>query len=220
MGDSDLNINDVSRFTKRSNLILEEFSHCEVPAGCGGVVMRWRNAELIPLRIHVHATGELETFLDGERPTSSRPLLKPGRHVLAFILREPKSSGFIAFAGLSIPDADPNVRLSDSRTQPIRVISADDGTWRHSTTEPLDESWKRAGFNDAEWTALVKQAIPPPEPTDIGSYQLKKLKELGATSLGVQGSTGGILQLLLRRKAGNVSLPSIVWIRKEFDISP
>ncbi len=33
----DLNLNSLSRFSKKSStMILEVYSHCEVPAGCGG----------------------------------------------------------------------------------------------------------------------------------------------------------------------------------------
>ena len=36
-------LNSVDRFRKKSErLVLEEHGHCEVPAGCGGVVLRWR----------------------------------------------------------------------------------------------------------------------------------------------------------------------------------
>jgi hypothetical protein len=34
----ELKLNDLDRYHKRSaSLILQEYSHCEVPAGCGGV---------------------------------------------------------------------------------------------------------------------------------------------------------------------------------------
>ena len=38
----DLRLNELERFRKTSSrLALEAHSHCEVPAGCGGVVLRW-----------------------------------------------------------------------------------------------------------------------------------------------------------------------------------
>jgi hypothetical protein len=41
MAGKDLRLNSLSRYTKRSpEYVLEEHSHCEVPAGCGGVVLR------------------------------------------------------------------------------------------------------------------------------------------------------------------------------------
>lgn len=37
-----LKLNTLDRFTKQPGLLaLQESSHCEVPAGCGGVVLRW-----------------------------------------------------------------------------------------------------------------------------------------------------------------------------------
>ncbi len=45
MAESDeLKLNTIGRFVKRSPcLALEQHNHCEVPAGCGGVVLRWFN---------------------------------------------------------------------------------------------------------------------------------------------------------------------------------
>ena len=44
MPDRQLRINTLSRYRGRPpRLVLEEHNHCEVPAGCGGVVLRWRN---------------------------------------------------------------------------------------------------------------------------------------------------------------------------------
>lgn len=46
MPDRELKLNSISRFSKQSpRLVLEEHGHCEVPAGCGGVVLRWRGAD-------------------------------------------------------------------------------------------------------------------------------------------------------------------------------
>jgi hypothetical protein len=44
-------LNSLDRFRKHpGQLVLEEHGHCEVPAGCGGVVLRWRNPNPSPPR--------------------------------------------------------------------------------------------------------------------------------------------------------------------------
>ena len=67
----DLDINTVDRFRKRSTkLILEHHSHCEVPAGCGGVVMRWRDPrDGVPLIVEWFSVSAhtLEGHVDGEQ---------------------------------------------------------------------------------------------------------------------------------------------------------
>ena len=46
MTDEGPKLNGPDRYRKRSpRLVLEEHSHCEVPAGCGGVVLRWINTD-------------------------------------------------------------------------------------------------------------------------------------------------------------------------------
>src|SRR5687768_6072864 len=54
VSDHDLKLNGLSRYAKESpRLVLEEYGHCEVPAGCGGVVLRWRNPDQpIPMVVH------------------------------------------------------------------------------------------------------------------------------------------------------------------------
>ena len=53
MPDRELKLNSISRSSKQSpRLVLEEHGHCEVPAGCGGVVLRWRgHDDPIPVKL-------------------------------------------------------------------------------------------------------------------------------------------------------------------------
>lgn len=83
--DDDLRINTLHRFAKHSpRLTLQEYSHCEVPAGCGGVVLRWVDPSLGPcVRVRVVGIGTVETWMDGRRLIGDRVPLGPGRHVLA-----------------------------------------------------------------------------------------------------------------------------------------
>ena len=90
MTDEGPKLNGPDRYRKRSpRLVLEEHSHCEVPAGCGGVVLRWINADReITVQIRLYATVEGATLtIDGAAPPSSRALLARGDHVLAIHAR-------------------------------------------------------------------------------------------------------------------------------------
>ena len=86
MSDDDLRINTLHRFAKHSpRLTLQEYSHCEVPAGCGGVVFRWIDPQAGPVAsIRGLSLGTADTWLDGVALTSDRAPIGPGRHVLAF----------------------------------------------------------------------------------------------------------------------------------------
>src|SRR5512135_2178963 len=82
----DLRLNSIERFTKQSpRLVLEQHSHCEVPAGCGGVVLRWRDpAAGVPLIMRLYAAGESTSLLDGRPPPSARSIVPFGPHVFGF----------------------------------------------------------------------------------------------------------------------------------------
>ena len=80
MADRDLKLNSLARYAKRSpDLILEELSQCEIPAGCGGVVLRWWNPKQgVPVTIWVHSQGGREMGLDGRPVSSGVPLVTFG----------------------------------------------------------------------------------------------------------------------------------------------
>src|SRR5262245_44341484 len=99
-GDDDVRLNSLDRFTKRSpRLLLEEHAHCEIPAGCGGVVLRWVNpAAALPILIDFYHPGPARLAIDGVTVTTSHLLLAPGPHVLALEFPEPPTDGNILFA--------------------------------------------------------------------------------------------------------------------------
>ena len=51
--EDDLTLNALSRYEKRSaDLALLQYDHCEVPAGCGGAILRWiEQAKKLPMKI-------------------------------------------------------------------------------------------------------------------------------------------------------------------------
>jgi hypothetical protein len=84
----ELRLNSLARYPKSSPLfVLEEHGHCEVPAGCGGVVLRWRNPRAgVPVHMWLYHEGDGALFLDGASLPSARPVVSFGEHVLAFEL--------------------------------------------------------------------------------------------------------------------------------------
>lgn len=92
MSDDDeaLRLNTLHRFRKFSpRLLLEEYSHCEVPAGCGGVVLRWIDpSAATPAVIRVFADAQLSSWLNGVAIESGRVDLRPGMNVLALALEQ------------------------------------------------------------------------------------------------------------------------------------
>ena len=73
-------LNSIDRFRKRpERIVLEEHGHCEIPAGCGGVVLRWRNPQTaVPVTIHLYTPAKIACFIDGAPLQTGRIDLAPG----------------------------------------------------------------------------------------------------------------------------------------------
>jgi hypothetical protein len=143
-GDDDLRINTLHRFAKHSpRLVLHEYSHCEVPAGCGGVVLRWIDpvkGEPVMVRLMV-SDAEASCWLDGEPVPSQIALLPAGRRVLAVHLRREKPGAQPFTVGI--------FRDDDFDTDLIRLGGP---RWRCATAPPgVDDGWTAPGFDDAAW---------------------------------------------------------------------
>src|SRR5690348_5265123 len=94
-------LNSIDRFRKQSDrLVLEAHGHCEVPAGCGGVILRWRNPNALQSAVlSFYAPVRADLFLDGQPPGRGRVDLTVGRHVLAVALENVNlSAGLLLFA--------------------------------------------------------------------------------------------------------------------------
>ncbi|MDX3226298.1 hypothetical protein [Streptomyces sp. ME19-01-6] len=209
MDERELKLNSLSRYAKTSPLfILEEHGHCEVPAGCGGVVLRWRNPRAgVPFTMWLETDGPSEMYLDGTAPSSSRPLVPFGTHVLALEIAAYDSAyTTLMFAGIYKPDEDIHVQTTAPHgVAETSVLSAADGTWKYSLDEPEDDAWARPGFDDDGWQPMVErpERRPAEDPErNAEPYRVRKLKGFGAVGLGVPGQGGGR-----------------VWVRKVFTIS-
>lgn len=147
--DEALRLNKLHRFAKYSpKLVLHEYSHCEVPAGCGGVVLRWLDPSTgRPCIVELGVAGlRGSVWLQGEPVPSAICNVKDGACVLAVELtrgetREPAELG----------------------AQPFTVHVRPDGQWRVEligadarfalTYDAPPDGWQAPGFDDLAWPA-------------------------------------------------------------------
>lgn len=204
MARRDLNLNSLGRYAKDSDhLILEEHSHCEVPAGCGGVVLRWRNPSAgLPLLCRLFAQGECKLFIDGTAPSSSRPLISFGSHVVSLIFSKVDPiEAAIAFSAVH-DDSQPGFpRVSRPSGQRINILSAGDGSWKYSATEPVSDAWMSPAFDDSQWPAMAACDPPTLDKKDMQHFRLHAVLRVGANCLRIDAPT------------------SRLWIRRAFTIS-
>ncbi len=199
-------LNSVDRFRKQpGRLVLEEHGHCEVPAGCGGVVLRWRNPHAaVPLTLHLYSPGKAATYIDGQPLVVGRPDLVPGRHVLAFRIEEvDRAAGLLLFAASNEPNRYRRTSPSEVVEQPAKFISAGDGTWKCTLDAPAEE-WTSAGFDDSGWQTLVAVPAPQPGNRERGFWQWRECVNAGAVCLGLRPAVAG---------------KGTVWVRKVFDLA-
>jgi hypothetical protein len=149
--EDDLKINTLHRFTKHSpNLILQEYSHCEVPAGCGGVILRWSDRAqgvTAQLRVSIQGGGG-KTWLDGAEAATSIIQLAPGRHAIA-----------VQVSAVSAMRTMPVRRLVAITAQHREREGVDllaGAAWTMATAEPA-AAWTAIDF-DAGWDAVPRAA--------------------------------------------------------------
>jgi hypothetical protein len=158
--DDDLRINTLHRFAKHSpRLVLHEYSHCEVPAGCGGVVLRWIDpAQGVPSTLRVSAPAvEATCWLDGALLASNLLLLPEGYRVLAVHLRRiaPRAQPFT----IAIHH--------DADGDEADLIAPGAPEWRCTAAQPRPElPWAAPDFDAAAWG-------PPPlaSPAQIAAQE-------------------------------------------------
>src|SRR5438132_10346894 len=133
MAERDLKLNSLGRYGKGSSrVVLEEHGHCEVPAGCGGAVLRWRdpNAGLLFL-VQLFAAGPSKMFIDGKEPASGWPLIPFGDHVVSIAVEGLiPGAAAMAFAGIHDESQSRFPRVSEPSGRKVNILSAPDGSWR------------------------------------------------------------------------------------------
>jgi hypothetical protein len=201
-------INSLARFRKHpGRLVLEEYTHCEVPAGCGGVVLRWRNPlAAVPLTVTLYAPVRAACFLDGRPVVNGRLDLAPGRHALAVVLENAdRAAGLLAFAALYQPGEHQRIPREAAEAG-VQILSAGDGTWKYSLDAPASEAWKLTGFDDAGWQPLTAVPTPVLVNSAPGAWHLGRCAEAGAACLAT-----GLAAGLTAERYGTV------YVRKTFE---
>lgn len=221
MADEDLKLNDIPRFSKSSrNLVLREYNNCEVPAGCGGVVFRWKKPDkIVAFQMDSFILGEFKLLIDGTPPQSACTLLERGKHILSLVISDIQSSnGLLLFVGKSGESGKGayHERFHEGDRKE-RVLSLPDSSWNYSLSPPMDESWTNLKFDDSTWKSMISKGFPPIynwesqqyknkvlsewDEQDFRKYKIKELSEQGARSLGIEEDA-----------------QKSIWIRKTFSL--
>lgn len=171
--DDDLRINTLHALSKYSpGLVLEEHGHCEVPAGCGGVVLRWRDpAAGTPAVLSVACQGRIRAWLDDVEVHTGYLTLRPGRHVLVLELHE-----------LDTVPSPVAVVLRERDDEPALYVSSPDLLFEGELawqTRPLD----------APDAPFVPMRSADDLPTDEEDWRFRDLGELGARPLRVEAES-------------------------------
>jgi hypothetical protein len=185
MADRDLKLNSLARYAKSSpDLVLEEWSHCEIPAGCGGAVLRWWNPKRdVPIAIWVSSTGRLDSWLDGRLLVYPVPLVPFGTHVLSFSITQVASRQILLAAAVSARSGTNPGPTSLSSEQRTVAASAPDGSWKFTRVAPVGEDWTGAGFDDSGWQAM--EAARDQTAAALSSTGIDRLARFGAQTLAV-----------------------------------
>jgi hypothetical protein len=220
-------LNSLDRFRKQpGRLVLEEHSHCEVPAGCGGVVLRWRNPlAALHVTVRLYAPVQAVCFLDGQELQTGRIDLVPGPHVVAVVLEHVERDligGLLMFAATYDPKEYQRHLPAEVEEAPLTVLSESDGTWKF-TLDPPPDDWTALAFDDRDWPALIRTSTPRHKSGDFGAGQLYYCEKAGATCLKLPEPEVGQIpwwRKLLGARPGKRMPPGPgnLWIRKTFEI--
>jgi hypothetical protein len=205
VADRELELNSISRYSKQAqHLVLEEHSACEVPAGCRGVILRWRAPhDPVPVLFTIVARGEYTALLDGKPLTTARPLVSPGQHALTFRLaRFPSGELVLMLTGAAGRRAFANQWRPGPQPTPF-LRSLPDGTWRYVTQEPPDDAWMQPGYDDTSWSPMVPRPPPVADGKTLFPYWIEGLQKDGAQAVGATEEGVGT-----------------IWVRKEFSLAP
>lgn len=219
MPDRDLKLNSLSRFSKKSpRLVLEEYSHCEVPAGCGGVVLRWRKPEApIPMKIHVGAFNGFSRnrTLDGKEDLGNPKIpVSYGKHVLAIEINNFKPDHAIEFMYSELNEDYVRILKPEGETT---ILSLPDDTWRFTLDTP-DIKWQDPDYDDSHWSPLVQMTThADPRFGDMSNWT-KRIADKGAIPLGLDMDNTTIREKV-ERLLTTENVVEKVFIRKTFTIT-
>ena len=207
MSEDEFKLNSLSRFSKKSlRLILEQYGHCEIPAGCGGFVMRWRKpGEPLMIFLNVSSCAKKQALtLDGEDASWYRQKVNWGTHVFTIIFQNVDlTQGFLLFTA-QIEDQYRHLLEPEGETD---IFSKPDGKWKYTLSAPSSSDWRTADFDDSAWLTMVAKPMPNKywHGLDASEYYQKD-REKGAEDLGVDTKDEAVAEY--------------VWVRRVFTIQP
>ncbi len=178
----DLELNTFDRYVKQSDrLVLEAYSSCEVPLGCGGAILRWIDPrQSIPLVIY-RDFGDRggKVFIDGALHERPRLDLAPGSHVIALVFDSLDIA--LTFRLLLEYDKSHAVPSSRAKLPNARLATADDSRWYGTSSAPSGE-WLTDTRDVEGWVSL--RAMPPPTRSKDrwADHRLEKIPSIGMTS--------------------------------------
>lgn len=180
-------LNSLSRFRKKSSqFVLEQYSHCEVPAGCGGAVIRWRNPLANRSVILTMYWDEAFTVqIDGHEIVKSLFDLSPGRHALTLSKDGSKIGAPKVMCVLKAHNEETRTTMYTTVSEPtFHIMSIEPQRWRFTTVPPTDHNWLLPNYDDSSWANLIKLDQTPPPDTEDRWYEFRHCQEAGAFLLG------------------------------------
>lgn len=181
--------NDLARFEKQSEtLSLEQYSACEISAGCIGVVFRWSDlASAISVNATVLGTGKsLAVYFDGVAFERRFPKVEVGAHVLA--LQVVAGEGLTA-AVVTMHERPGTQRGPDARRWRFQTDTA---SWRMWLGPAAPQGWAEPGFDDRRW------ATPLAHPSTRSDWDFRFAEREGAVLIGAPLTTAPGTVMLLR----------------------
>lgn len=211
----ELKLNNLSRYSKQSpRLVLEEYSHCEIPAGCGGVVLRWRKPDqefAILFRSGASNGRTPYVGLDGQDTDhASKHMLKPGAHLLAIQKTNVDPSKPVLLFSAQVEAQYQRILELQGDTS---VLSVGDGSWKYSLAPQADEAWQALDFDDSAWPSL--QAQPKKRVAKKDNFWDEEILELGAHYLWLDRKAKELQAALAASEDGKTVT---IFIRKVFTI--
>lgn len=178
----DLELNTIDRYQKRSDrLVLESYSSCDVPLGCGGSLLRWVDPEqALPLVLRTDFGDRKATvFLDGEEINRPRVMVTPSKHVLS-----------IEFASLGAPLSfrlslgyDRELVQTQTRFKlPTHAVSTEIAERWFATTSAPRGAWKTDAEEFPGFVSLRAMPAPSRSKNNWLDPRIAKLPSIGLSS--------------------------------------
>ncbi|HMY21616.1 MAG TPA: hypothetical protein PKA58_35080 [Polyangium sp.] len=189
-----IKVNAWDRYTKSSErLVLEEYSSCEVPAGCGGAIMRWIHpGDALPLHFWFYSSGKSEgVFLDGTALASPCTDVRKGRHILAGSFTPNDNAQPLLAVALRFGDTDTvfsEPERSRAIGQKIEILSGKTAHIVGTTLAPTNDSWKQLDFDDSAWKEMMSKAVKIPRPEQ--DWHLDQVEKTGAQRIALAKARG------------------------------